>query len=503
MKKFLKGVYLIIIICMLLLLAACGENTDSSNNISNDGKEQDEIVQENTVDTVLRENTPDLLPDDLDFNGAEIRIFHRNSTGGFDDWQYEISVGEEIGEIVNDAIYHRNKNVEERLNVQITSISMAGDWSNRDRFMRAVRTSVNSGSDDYDLIAGYAYYLPAFAPEGLLYNLKNVPYLNPEAEWWSADCSEQMTIDGKLYYITGDFAITLLRSMNVIFFNKKLAQDLSIDNLYRIVLDGDFTIDKMSEIIKDTYRDFNGDGNRDRGDMYGYATSTGNLMNAFPSAFDQPIIKKDPDGIPQLASNTPKMIEIVDKMYNFLHQNENVFSTPESSGGDVTNMFLENRTLFMGGVVYNSDILRAMESDYGILPMPKWNKEQPAYYTVSADVYSLFCIPVTCSKIEAVGAVMEALCAESYRKVTPAYYEVALKQKYSRDEETSQMLDIVRAGLKFDFGTVNTANVEGVNAVFRHLMDDKSTDFVSRYESSENTYQTALNKLIEAYQDLP
>jgi len=98
---------------------------------------------------------------------------------------------------------------------------------------------------------------------------------------------------------------------------------------------------------------------------------------------------------------------------------------------------------------------------------------------------------------------MEALGAESYRWVTPAYYEIALKTKYSRDEETSQMLDIIKSGLRFDFGTVNTANLEGVNAVFRELMDTGRTDFVSLYERNEARYLRALDRLMEAYQDLP
>ncbi|MCL2160151.1 MAG: hypothetical protein FWH48_12150, partial [Oscillospiraceae bacterium] len=242
---------------------------------------------------------------------------------------------------------------------------------------------------------------------------------------------------------------------------------------------------------------------RDKSDMYGYATGTGNLMNAFNAAFDQPIVKKDENGIPQLALNTPKMADIVDKMHGFLHENDNVYATPESSEADIFTIFEENRTLFMAGYLYNSDRLRAMESDYGILPMPKLNKEQTAYYTVSADVYSLFCIPVTCGKIDATAATMEAMCAESYRKVTPAYYEIALKLKYSRDDETSQMLDIIRAGLRFDFGTVNAANLNDVGSLFRRLMEEKKTDLASRYEASEKTYQASLEKLVDAYQDLP
>jgi hypothetical protein len=64
------------------------------------------------------------------------------------------------------------------------------------------------------------------------------------------------------------------------------------------------------------------------------------------------------------------------------------------------------------------------------------------------------------------------------------------------------MLDIIRAGLRFDFGTVNTANLEGVNAVFRQLMDEGRTDFASLYESNEPRFQAALDRLIEAYQNL-
>jgi hypothetical protein len=510
LMKILKNAHILVILIItgmtLTLFFSCGSDTDSASPDSDVAAEayietyipQDQITHD---DYMLRENTPDSLPDNLDFGGTQIRILHRSENSMF--WHDEIMVEEPIGEIVNDAIYYRNQLVEERLNIEIVSIAIPGDWSNRDNFLRTVRTSIGSGSDDYDLIAGYAFYLPTLAPEGLVYNLHNVPHLDLEANWWSADCAEQMTIGGRLFYITGDLANSLLRGMNVTFFNTQLARDLDIGNLYQIVLDGEFTIDKMGELIRDTYSDLNGDGIRDRGDMYGYGTPTGNQMNAFVAAFDHPIIRKDGDGVPQLVLNTSKMVAMVDKMYDFLYHNENVFVTPESSAGDVFDMFVENRTLFKGGVLNANDRLRAMESDYGILPMPKWDREQPGYYTVSADWYSLFCIPVTCNKIEAVGAAMEALAAESYRRVTPAYYEIALKQKYSRDEETSQMLDIIKEGLRFDFGTVNTANLEGVNAVFRQLMDEGRTDFASLYERNEPRFQIALDRLIEAYQNLP
>ena len=462
-------------------------------------------------DLNLRENTPDSLPANLNFNGEEIRILHReNATNsnyiGSTFVSSEISVDSEIGEVVNDAIYRRNKKVEERLNIKITPIAIPGDWDQKDSFLKTVRNSVKSGSDDFDLIAGYSYYIASLAPDGVLYNLKKVNYLKPDAVWWSASCAEQMTIANKLYYITGDAALTLLQNMYVVYFNKKVAQDNGIDNPYQTVLNGDWTLDKMIELSKGLYKDINGDGKQDEGDMYGLGTTTGNYVDALFNAFDQPIIKKDADGVPQLALNTPKMAEMVTKIYDFFYNSGSAYAISEylkDANTSVDNMFIDNRLLFMNGTLGSNEVFRAMNSDYGIIPYPKWNKEQPAYYTSSQNAYTLFCIPATCSKTDAVGATLEALCAESYRTVTPAYYEIALKKKYSRDDETSQMLDIIRSGLTFDFGGLNSINLQDILIIFRNLMIEKKTDFASRYEKSEKKWQTLLDKLVASYEDLP
>jgi hypothetical protein len=492
---------------MLALMLSCGdsattgEKQDENPDVDNEPAEDEKAnVQE---DPMSRQNIQDSLPDGLDFGGAQIRILHRDD---IESWRDEIKVEEEIGEIVNDALYHRNKNVEERLNVGIESISTSGGWSSRNSFLSTIRNSVNAGSDDYDFIAGYAYYMPSIAPEGLLYNLNEINYLQPDADWWSESCARETAIDGKLFFITGDLAHTLLRNTIVTYFNKKIAQDLGVDNLYQIVSDGDFTVDKIIELTKDMYRDLNGNGIRDKDDMYGFAMTTGVYVDGLFNAFDQKIIKKDSDGIPQFVLNSPRMIEIIEGTYDFFYNTESVYAISEYDAGNeesIITMFIEDRLLFMPGTLSMHEELRAMESDYGILPYMKWNKEQPGYYTTSKDSYSLFCVPVTCTKLDAVGATMEAMCAESYRTVTPAYFEIALKQKYSRDEETSRMLDLIRDGITFDFGTLNSINLSDINKIFRDLMTEKRTDFVSRYERSEARYQNALDRLLEAYQNLP
>ena len=502
MKKLI--ITIISVILLMSILASCGES-GGDNTVTDNSNQNNNTPEETTLDTNLRENTPDSLPADLDFNGQVIRILHREDDAS---WLPEIYVENEVGEIVNDTIYQRNKNVEERLNVVIQSVAVPGDWDAKDAYLNTIRNSVTSGSDDYDLVGGYAYYLPMLAPEGMLYNLMDVNYLDPTSIWWNADSAKELTIDNKMYFITGDYSLALLRMTFVLYFNKQLVEDYSIENLYQTVLDGNWTIDKLMNITKDVYSDVNGDGAVDKGDMFGYATTTGNYVDAYWFAFNQPIVSKDSNDIPQLAYNTERMTTIVDTIYTYFYDSGSAYAISEYGTGDydpqndITDIFVENRSIFMPQYLGFTDKLRTMDSDYGILPYPKWTADQAGYYTTSQNGHTIFCIPTTCKITDAVGATMEAMCAESYRKVTPTYFEVVLKEKYSRDSESSQMLDIIRDGIKFDFGYSNGISLDYISNIFRDIITNKNNNFASTVEAHLTKRQVMLEKLIEDYQSL-
>ena len=76
---------------------------------------------------------------------------------------------------------------------------------------------------------------------------------------------------------------------------------------------------------------------------------------------------------------------------------------------------------------------------------PKYDEQQGGYYTNSMDQHSVFGCPVTLpeSEYEFMGVVTEALNAESYKTVTPAFYDIALKNKYTEDPVTAQMIDLI------------------------------------------------------------
>ena len=487
-------------------LFSCSENLkDAENNLPRESGSNEDDPDKNAAGDDQR-NIKDDLPDTLDFGGAELRILHRNGINGdFADgemFDFEVFVEAENGDIVNDAIYRRNKMVEDRLNIKIRPIGkFDASWPTGYEFFNDLKKIIAAGDDEYDIVFGFAGLIPSYAMQGLFLGTNGLPYIDHEKPWWSTNFKEEMSIGGKSYLLIGDYSLSLLARAMCVFFNKDYARDLSLENLYQTVLSGDWTFDKMDELSKAAYTDLNGNGKKDADDRFGTTITLRTSIDNLWYAFDQPVTVMDPDGYPTLAGDKAKMAEMVSKTYDFLYTNEGVNAITESLEMelDCVNKFSAGNILFWPNSLYKNGLLRATETDYGIIPYPKWNKSQPRYMTGSQDHFSMLAIPVTCPNTELVGAALEALAAESYRSVTPAFYEIALKTKYLRDDESAMMLDIIRDALSFNFGTYHTDSMGDLRLQYSFLMIDKKSDWISMYEKKEAQYQKGLEKTIENY----
>jgi len=510
--KARKILYLLLI-WIVILLAPALLSCKKPNAADNDGSLSDDPAQadENAVDPTeaLLENTPDSLPGDLDFGGAELRVLHRNGDNGYygdgDIFEIEVFAESENGDIINDAIYKRNKLVEDRLNIKINPIGIIdASWSKAYDFFNYIKKSVSAGDNEFDVIMGYAALMPNYAMQNLFLNVNDFPYIDYEKPWWSLNFKNEMSIGGKCYLLDGDYSLSLLARAMCIYYNKDYAKELGLENLYQTVLDGDWTLDKIGEISKSAYFDLNGNGKKDSDDRFGTAITIGTYIDNLWFAFDQPVTVMDSDGFPALAANTPKMAEMVKKTYDFLYNNEGVNALVEDLEQEMNclNNFSAGNILFWPNTLYKNGMLRATETDYGILPYPKWNKEQERYMTGAQDNFSIIAIPVICANKDFVGAALEALAAESYRRVTPAYYEIALKTKYLRDDESAMMLDMIRDGLSFNFGAYHTDSIGDLRLQYRFLMSNKKSDWVSMYEKKEAQYQKGLEKTINNYMNI-
>ena len=82
-----------------------------------------------------------------------------------------------------------------------------------------------------------------------------------------------------------------------------------------------------------------------------------------------------------------------------------------------------------------------------------------------------------------------------------AYYEINMKEKFSRDEDTQEMLDMIVDNLRFDFTFVNEAATDHIVMYFFDQISAKKQNVASIYEKREKLFQKKLEKLFETYAD--
>ncbi len=489
-----KLVTWLLLAAILLSTVACGNSAEVETTADTAAAE--------TVETVPTETEiQDDIPADLRFTGETYTILSREDL----QWENEMCTDDLTGDIINDAIYNREIAVEDRLDVAIDAFKTPGIWGNENAFFDKIRTAVQAGDSSYQLVAGYAYYVTALATEGLFTNLLGVNYLNFEKPWWNTNLRDELTLYNQLYFAGGDLSYTMISSMFATFLNKDLAEQYAVEDLYTVVEEGRWTYDYLYELAGTISRDVDGDGVMNENDEYGLVIARGNACDTFFPAYNQPLTAKDADGNVVLRMEDAKAVECAERMLSFFdNSNPGVFSMAEQSQEDKTWFipFKEGRALLnVTTLNYAITDLREVDFEYGILPMAKYDEAQEKYQTLSQDAYSLFCVPLNAGNLDMIGAVTEALAHESWKSVTPAYFEVAMKSKYSRDEASSRMLDLVRDGAMFNFGFVNSSSCSNMMHILRTVASGNK-GYATVLAGNLNAYQTALDKLVQAYKDM-
>lgn len=487
---------------MLMSAVACGTEDKEADNIQSDLSQTAENTEAST-DVYGRPLIESAIPSDLSFNGEGVTIFLRQQTSIFD------TVGEfvaesENGEVVNDAVYKRNLEAQEQLNIKLNySIQPGGvDFG---QYATALRKSNMSGDQAYDILAMYAYFAVAITSEKLTYNLCELPYFEPEKPWWNKSFTEEMTLFDQLYFAAGDLSLTSTQCIHAIFFNKQLVKDYFGNlNLYNVVEEGKWTIDYFYDLVKGVYADLNGNSQVDEADMYAVGLSgVSTPVDAYLDAFDLKITEKDSEGIPRLVYKNERTISAFEKIYNLTFNNTGVGYYPATVETYLLmqDKFNNSETMFLFDMFHATNRLRNMKDDYGVLPMIKYDEAQSGYYTNVSDIYSLLAVTSDTKNPEVTGAVFELLSQKSYEHVTPAYFEIALKRKYASTDIDAQMYDLIRAGTRYNFGLVYSNCISNPIWIWRGLIISKSNDFVSTFTSSEKIIEKQLEQIVEFYME--
>jgi len=486
---------------ILCALASCGSQEPTSVSDTDTVSTAAVTAQTEALDEYGRALIPSSLPAGLDLGGEAVRILYREPVGDLSGLIYEeFNIAESTGDIVEDAIYIRNRETEDELNVRLELIP-----ESQGNINDTLKNSVLSGENAYDIAAIHAYYGPAIAADGFMYNLAEVENLDLANKCWVGDFIEQMTIRDSLYLAVGHLSLSATDRVYATFFNKTLASDYIKDDLYDIVNDGKWTLEKFGSYVSDVYSDINGDSARDPGDLYGWAVPTASVpFDVFTPAMGISVTTDDADGVPQLSIGSERMFSAYSALYDLIYNNSGVL-TGEFSIASINDMrlkFAQSQSVFLIEMLDVTNELRDMDDDYGVLPVFKYDEAQSGYYTTAQDAYSVFGITSTCRNTAAAGAVLQLLNEKSYASVTPAYFGIALKTKYSRDNADSQMYDIILDGRIFNFGNVYSGSLDGVGNMIRSQLAAKKENIASYYESQQASVQKLLNELIGKYDSI-
>lgn len=485
MKKITTN---LLLVALLLSMASCGSTPDAT-------KETTAPVTTDTVeaeDTTIRSSLPA-----LDYNGDSFTVFVEDY-GGYVGVEFYV---EDInGEIVNDAVYNRNQTVSEQLNVALDWVGLTHTWETREEYLTKLRSSVLAATSEFDIATGIGYFMPSFVSEGLLTDLSSLPYLDIEKPWWSKSYMDNAAVDGRYYAATGDISLGMIKYMMCVFENMEFADKLGVESLYDVVRAGDWTLDKMKALTSDVYSDLNGNGKYDREDQYGLLFHNPNHFTGFLEPFDVTIVEFQGDDA-VLAYGNAHNIDVVEKLVDLISDNEGIYFDPTGNHETVDDsIFRDGNVLLTTGWLCNTDTYRDLEYDYGVLPYPKYDETYTEYKTTVLNNHSVVAIPVDAKDPERSAGILEALAYESWKSVTPAYFEVALKAKYARDDDTAQMFDLIRDGISFDFGYIYTASLDGINDMFKNTIVSKKP-WASTFAASEKALTTKLDALVEAIRD--
>ena len=484
MKTSVRLTCLLAALLMVLPLSSCG------NDNTVESAEDTAAAETDTAETAPADPLAALPA--ADYEGYSFRLNIRND----DRWVNDQIAEELTGEVVNDAVFKRNSEIMDRYNVAITHTRSSHANSDTD-----AKANITAGDDAYDLITNHPRTVHQYCNEGLALDWHTFKYVDLTKAYWDQDAAKSFTMpDGGLYCMIGDNSHCSVGATFAMLFNKDLFDQHGLDYPYEAVLEGKWTMDMFLEISETYSNDLDGDGAMGDNDLYGYVTHHWvGPIQAFYSSGAR-VIAKDSDSY-ESDVYSERSLTMYEKYFALLDAPCCSIDKVTSSSftGDHLPLFQEGKSFFVDVNLLSVEFLREMDFNFGILPWPKLEESDTHYWSNVDAGTNLFFVPITAyANQDLISHILEAMAILGREYVIPAYYDVALKTRDSRDEESADMLDIILANRVFDLGYYNPDFGGAYNSHFSELARGTS-DFASWYDSKLKSSTTQKEKVIEKY----
>lgn len=506
MKKTTRVLAMLLLLCLAMMtVSACNDDSDDTSTPVSSG---------DTSATELFANLPE-----KNYEGATVTFL----VPGDDYGNYksaEIMEQENSPEALNDEIKKRNELVETKFGVTIEEVRA----SSSEPIISLVREDILSSNGDYDIVMPYIPNAATLALESAFYELNDLQYFDINADCWDQNAVEALSINNKNYFVTGDISLLTLACTHAIVFNKDmLTKNFSMDpsDLYQIVENGEWTIDKLREMASTVTADTDGQAGMSYKDTYGFLINNNFVTSMFIGS-GQKLTGKSDDDTPYIAviKETESAATVFTKIFELVNDANATGQIDVSTSSYYTSAVAAKDSVWTAAtesVANGLALFRAMsiidiidlgeyECNFGIIPVPKYDKNQDNYYSnVSVILSTCVAIPVSAVDPEMSAIIAQAMCEASTETTKHAYYDVILKLRKIQDDESEAMLDKIFAdrvydlGIVFNWGGSGVDDPNSIGAFMNNVAFSGSQTFASTLESISSLIESDLEETLEAF----
>ena len=477
------------------LLISCGDSTKTAADTTS------------TVTTPVTEATETTVDDGrlpapaiVDMNGAELRIL-KSTPESFNWATTTILVEEADGDILNDALFNRERTVEELYNCSIVEVPEA----NAD-MEKKIPNAVAAGDKYFDTAMLFDARVSTILLKDCLMSWDEIKSLDLSNPWWDNAATAEYNFGGIQAAVSGAYSLYNYSTRHVYVFNNKMMAELDVDDdIYEMVREGKWTVDEMYRLGEMAVSDLNGDGvMKETDDRYGIIGTPTRHYSALLMGSDVRYIDRDKDGALYFAIDGNEYAQSVMAKFVALDlANKDIFTNKLADiNVDVDTVFTDGRAMFCAAYVGEAAKMRGLEFDIGFVPAPKFDEGQESYHSlVEGGAQSILPRMLDEDDLTRVGTILDAFAYYSYYESIPAYIDVLLMGKVARNEDSEEMLQLVFDTSAYDLGT-GIWSADTKNKYVSTIFEVSKTDIASRTEKITSGINKQLEKFMTALDDL-
>ncbi len=389
------------------------------------------------------------------------------------------------GDMIESKKFDRDVYVKEKLGIKINYIESLSATNAEE--VAQMQTWALSGLNDIDIFGQQPDNLMSLALNDCLNDLRTISTINLDNPWWSQNANANLSFGGKQYVAIGPTFEWYYGAVLAMAYNKGMAQQLGMEDLYAVVKRGDWTLETLKNMcanygLTDTEQGKYAFSCSSGVGPYGIFASAGGKFSTFDEQGNIVVDVAGEDGE-----------RVLSKLLEAFKINETVFGNITVS----SNAFINKQTMFWNTTIgYIEQFLPSSDVDYGIIPCPKYDTNQENYISCAWPSSSTsVAIPkgIAGERLEWVAMFLDAYAFLGDEMVKPAKYDAVLKYHVALDEDASTMLDLIFEDVYYDLNLI--CDLGGSRTYVATAITQKgTTGYTSGYTLISPIVKGAINK---------